>query len=58
MRSLHDVGEVEALEDLDDLVDRRRDWRADDAATNRAPWPRRSDTASPMVSSGVRSANS
>ena len=52
----HDVGETEALEQVDHLVD-HAGLAADDAPPV-VPEPSRSEMASPSVSSGVRSANS
>ena len=53
---VHDVGEAEALDDLDDLVGHR--GLLPTSRHQSPPEPRRSETASPMVSSGVRSRNS
>ena len=53
---VHHVGEMEALEDLDDSSI-TSPFDADQAPPLAAE-PMRSETASPMVSSGVRSANS
>ena len=53
---MHDVGEPEALDDLDDLVG-HRGFGADQPPPIGAE-PSRSETASPIDSSGVRSRNS
>ncbi len=44
VRVVHDVGEAETLEDLDDLVG-HHGFAADEPATNAAPAPMRSEIA-------------